>query len=180
MEAGETLSIAKQGFFSRAWEVTNAYGGRLGAFRTLRRFGYFKGEGEAGGATRTFLYSSWGLGLAEARDEWGHSVGAMHRGFLAREAQIILYEKEYVWHTDPGGTFFTIALTDGTELLRVDGCGGFGTTGLIRVHVPAENGELLTLAYMGIFQARAREAEAALMSGFLALLVLFGGSALFG
>ncbi len=178
MEAGETLSIAKKSLFSRTWEIVNAYGGCIGAFRTLRRFGYFKGEGEAGGATRTFIYSSWRLSLGEVRDEWGHVVGAMHRTFLAREAQLILYEKEYLWHTDIGGTFFTITLTDGTELVRVEGCGGFGTNGKIDVYVPAENGEMLTLVSMGIFQARAREAEVALVSGLLAIFTLFGGTAL--
>ncbi len=179
MEAGEILSIAKQSFFSRVWDVTNAYGGHVGAFRTQRRWGYFKGEGEAGGATRTFLYSGWRLALGEVHDEWGHVVGAMHRSFLAREAQLVLYEKEYVWHTDALGTYFTITLTDGTELARVAGCGGFGTRATITVHVPAENGELLALVYMGIFQTRAREAEVALLSGALALLVFFGGGALF-
>lgn len=180
MEAGETLTIVRKGMFSRAWDVTNAHGGRVGAFRTLRRFGYFKGEGEAGGATRTFMYSGWGFALGEVRDEWGHEVGAMHRSFFAREAQLILYEKEYVWHTDVGGTYFTISLTDGTELVRAEGCGGFGTSGTITVQVPAENGELLALVYMGLFQTRAREAEVALVSGGLALLALFGGAALLG
>lgn len=180
MEAGETLSIAKKSLFSQIWDVTNAYGGRVGAFRTLRRLGYFKGEGEAGGATRAFVYAGWGIARGEVRDEWGHVVGTMHRSFLAREAHIILYEKEYVWRTDASGTFFTIGLTDGTELVRVEGCGGFGTKGAVSVRVPAENGELLTLAYTGLFQVRAREAEVALVSAVFALIALFGGTALLG
>lgn len=178
MEAGETFSIARNGLFSRSWDITNVYGGRVGVFRTLRRFGYFKGEGEAAGATRAFVYAGWSLSRGDVRDEWGHVVGTMHRSFFAREAQLVLYEKEYVWHTDAGGTFFTITLGDGTELARVEGCGGFGTKGMIHVRVPAENGELLTLVYMGIFQMRAREAEVALVSGALATLALFGVTAL--
>ena len=178
MEGGETLTIAKKSLFARAWDITNQYGGRIGGFRTLRRVGYFKGEGEAAGTTRTFVYTGWRSSLGEVRDEWGHTVGAMHRSFGARTAQLILYEKEYVWHTDTGGTYFAITLTDGTELLRVEGCGGFGTEGTITVHTPAENGEMLALVYMGLFQLRAREAEVALVSGVLAILALFGGTAL--
>lgn len=180
MEAGETFVIAKKSLFARAWDITNLYGGRVGGFRTLRRFGYFRGEGEAAGATRTFLYGGWGLARGEVRDEWGHVVGTMHRSFGARAAQLILYEKEYVWHTDTGGTHFTVALTDGTELARVEGCGGFGTEGTISVHVPSENGEMLTLIYMGLFQLRAREAEVALVSGTLAALTLFGVTCFLG
>ncbi len=174
MEAGETFTIAQKSRFSRLWEITNAYGGRVGAFRTLRRFGYFKGEGEAAGTTRTLVYGNWGWGRGEVRDEWGHAVGTTQRSFLAREAQLILYEKEYVWRTDLGGTFFSITLTDDAELVRVTGCGGFGMGGTITVHEPVENGELLTLVYMGLFQTRAREAEVALVSGIMAAIALFG------
>lgn len=179
MEAGETFAISQKSRFSRLWEITNAYGGRVGAFRTLRRFGYFKGEGEAAGSTRAFVYGGWGWALGEVRDEWGHVLGTMHRSWFALEAQLILYEKEYVWLTDLHGTYYSISLTDGTELIRVEGCGGFGMRGTIAVNVPAENGELLTLVYMGFFQMRAREAEAGLMSGMLAILALVVGTALF-
>lgn len=178
MEAGETFAIAQKRRFSRLWDITNAYGGRVGAFRTLRRLGYFRGEGEAAGATRTLVYDGWGFSRGEVRDEWGHVVGTMRRSFLAREAHLTLYEKEYVWHTDVGGTYFTIALADGIELVRVEGCGGFGTEGTITVHVPSENGEMLTLVYMGFFQMRAREAEVALLSGALTALALLVGNAL--
>lgn len=177
MDPEEHVSLEKKSLFSSVWIFTNENGGRVGTFRERRRFGYFRGEGEVGGATLSLAYGGWGTSRGEVRDEWGRVIGTMFRfSWCGRSAQILLYEKEYVWRTDSAGSVFTIRLSDGTELVRIVGSAGFGTHGTMQILAPLEKTEALLLTYMGLFQQRAFEAEVALSTAVMSILILFGST----
>lgn len=175
METGELITLKKPSLFSRLWVFSNAYGGQVGIFRTKRRLGYFRAEGEVGGATLSFLYPGWGTRNTEVRDEWGRVCGTMRRSWCSPSAHLLLYEKEYVWDTKKFGSVFSIAAGE-TTLLQISGSGGFGMEAHMKGFVSLEKTEALILAYMGMFQQKAFENEVALSTAFVSLLVLFSGS----
>lgn len=176
MESEQTLTIKKPSFWSGARELFNGHGGKVGTFRHRTLLSWRKAEGEVGGKTLRFSYSNWGTHRAQATDEWGHVVGTMHRSYwCGTNAQLILHEKEYLWHADLAGTHFSIEETDGTEIIRVSGCCGFGTQGIAQFHQAIDTQEAIELIYMGLYEMRLFEAEVAastaIVAGAIAIIV---------
>ena len=162
MEAGQKIRIRKPSFWSRRSGLFNEHGGKLGEFRMRSLFTYRKAEGEVGGRTLTLSYTGWTMRHSEMKDEWGHLVGSMYRGgWCGNKAQIILYEKEYEWKINTWGTRFTVSETNGTEVMRVVGCGGFGTRGEAEFKRSMDTNEAIELLYMGLYQMRLFEMEVA-------------------
>ncbi|OGG60407.1 hypothetical protein A2765_03080 [Candidatus Kaiserbacteria bacterium RIFCSPHIGHO2_01_FULL_56_24] len=169
MEAGQELHIKKPSFWSGTRELFNEHGGKVGTFRMLTLLSWRKAEGEAGGKTLRFSYSGWNTHRSQATDEWGRVVGTMHRSYwCGTNAQLILHEKEYLWHANLAGTHFSIEETDGTEVIRVTGCGGFGMKGSVRILRAINTQEAIELIYMGLYQMRLFEAEVAATTAIVA------------
>lgn len=162
MNVGEVITLSREDVLRDRWELANEHGGRVGIAMVRRRFLYPKAVGEAGGRTLTFAFAGWAAAHSEVKDEWGRVVGEMYReGWLSPQTQVILHEKEYVWHSSRLGDVFRIELSDGTPLVSVSGCGGFGTHGRATLHASLEHTEALSLVYVGLYQARIFEAEVA-------------------
>lgn len=171
MEAGNTLSITKPSFFSGRRELFNEHGGKVGTFR-LRGWIGERAEGEAAGKTIFFSHRGWSTRRARVEDEWNHGLGTMHRTTLwGTSAQLILFEKEYVWRTNAWGSRFWIEQTDGTKIVEVVGCGGFGMHGKAEFFQMVNNEEALPLIYMGLYQMRLYESEVGASTAVFASLI---------
>lgn len=171
MESGAHLSITKSSFFSGRRELFNEHGGKVGAFR-LRGWIGERAEGEAAGKTLTFSHNGWNTRRSKVTDEWGHELGTMHRNsWWGTSAQLILFEKEYVWRTNAWGSKFWIEHTDGTKVVEVVGCGGFGMQGKAEFFQTVHTEEALPLIYMGLYQMRLFETEVGASTAVVASLI---------
>lgn len=160
MDAGQTVRIEKPAFWSSKRVLFNANGGQIGAFIMRTPFSFRRAEGEASGKTFVFNCKNISTRHSEITDEWGHTVGTMDRsGWLGVSAQIILFEKEYVWRTNMWGTHFWIEHTDGAIIVEVRGCGGFGVRGAATFNEFLPTEEALSLIYAGLYQMRLFEME---------------------
>ncbi len=175
MDAGDMIRIDKPSFWSGTRMFYNAHGGLIGTFKMTSVLSFRKGEGAVSGKTLSFAFSGVSAQESFLRDEWGHRVGTMSRpGWLGRDASLMLYEKGYVWRTNNWGTEMWIEESNGTPLITVTGCGGFGVHGNARFSEALPTEEALALSFAALFQMRLFEMQVALTT-----LVLAGAVAIF-